>query len=53
VESVERVSGRTLDVHWGARPYREREVMVVGNSEETLPGWHPSIALERGLESVI
>jgi nucleoside-diphosphate-sugar epimerase len=44
-------TGRLPEVVWGARPYRECEVMrpFVG---ETLPGWAASISLEEGLRRV-
>lgn len=43
VPIVERATGRTLDVAFGERPYRAREVMVpvVPAEEQHLPGWTP------------
>jgi nucleoside-diphosphate-sugar epimerase len=40
---VERATGRTLDVAFGERPYRAREVMVpvAPAEEQRLPGWMP------------
>lgn len=51
-EAMERVFGRPLNADWGARPYREREIMHaeadVSRIVELL-GWRPSITLEQGL----
>ena len=33
--------GENIDIEWGARPYREREVMKVWKHGENLPGWEP------------
>ena len=53
VATVERVSGRRLDIDWGARPYREREVMVPWATGTPLPGWSPRIGLEDGLRGCL
>lgn len=52
VATIESVSGRTLPVAWGARPYRPREVMqpAIGTP---LPGWAPEIALRTGLKELV
>jgi nucleoside-diphosphate-sugar epimerase len=49
VALFERVRGVTLDVRWGARPYRARETFAAWTEGSTLPGWVPRIPLERGL----
>lgn len=46
---VEQVTGRKLDIGWGERPYREREVMAPWPGGTTLPGWRAEISLEDGL----
>ncbi len=43
------VSGKPLDIEWGGRPYRDREVMVPWHSYRTVPGWQPKITLAQGL----
>lgn len=40
---------RPVQVRWGARPYRPREVFRPWEEAEILPGWSPRIALEEGL----
>ncbi len=48
----EDVSGRKLNIEWGGRPYREREVMVPWKGE-TVPGWQPLVSLEDGIASFL
>ena len=43
------VSGRPLDIAWGGRPYREREVMVPWHGYRGVPGWRPKVGLAQGL----
>jgi len=43
------VSGKPLDISWGGRPYREREVMVPWHSYRSVPGWQPKVSLAQGL----
>lgn len=31
----------TMNINWGKRPYRKREVMKVYRDGETVPGWNP------------
>lgn len=49
VRLYERVVGRSLDVHFGARPYRDREVMTPWQSGPRLPGWRSAVSLEDGI----
>ncbi|MBK9712524.1 MAG: NAD(P)-dependent oxidoreductase [Kouleothrix sp.] len=44
----ERVMGQRIDIRWGGRPYREREVMVPW-SGENVPGWQATTDLETGI----
>lgn len=41
----EAATGTTLDIHWGGRAYREREVMVPWEDAEPVPGWQPKQTL--------
>lgn len=45
----EETTGARLDLAWGGRPYRQREVMVPWNTGVALPGWKPLISLPEGL----
>jgi nucleoside-diphosphate-sugar epimerase len=48
VELLRTATGLPIDVEWGARSYRPREVMEPWTGP-TLPGWSPRIALRDGL----
>lgn len=43
------VSGKPLNIAWGGRPYREREVMLPWHSYRSVPGWRPKVGLAQGL----
>ncbi len=49
---LEQVAGQPLRVAWGARSYREREIMQPW-SGTPLPGWTPRIDLRDGLHSLL
>jgi len=49
VETYSRVTGHKLDINWGARPYRPREVMEPWSRGRPVPGWEPGVKLEIGL----
>jgi len=44
-----KVTGRSLPIEWGGRPYRPREVMVPWNTGAVLPGWAPKVGLVEGI----
>jgi nucleoside-diphosphate-sugar epimerase len=50
---IERLKGRSLNVKWGARPYRRREVMEPWTKGRVLPGWETSVTLEQGLADLV
>lgn len=47
----EKITGRSLHIVWGGRPYREREVMIPWQAGTALPGFSPVISLEEGIRS--
>lgn len=49
---VEEVSGCALNATFGARPYREREVMRPWSAPLVLPGWRPEVGLREGIGRV-
>lgn len=53
VEIYEQLIGVNLPIHWGGRPYREREVMRPWNYFATLPGWEPKISIKEGIQMVM
>ena len=44
------VTKQDITVNWGARPYRDREVMVPWNKGRSLPNWEPKITLFDGIQ---
>lgn len=50
VLQVEGILGKKLNINWGKRPYRPREVMVPWNTGAKLPGWEPKVTLKAGLQ---
>ena len=53
VETLAQMAGKKLNVKWGVRPYRKREVMHPCTSGCTMPGWSPRISLAVGLREYI
>lgn len=49
VALFEEALGQPIPVRWGARPYREREVMEPWDGAPALPGWSPRVSLREGL----
>tara|TARA_Y100000817_G_C16830706_1_gene533374 strand:+ start:633 stop:1511 length:879 start_codon:yes stop_codon:yes gene_type:complete len=47
--AFESAAGQPLNIEWGGRPYRDREVMQTWRNFEPLPGWSPTIPLEKGI----
>lgn len=52
VKLYESIIGKNLPIKWGARPYRQREVMVPWSKGKWLPNWEPKIKLEEGLRNL-
>ncbi len=46
------VTHQPITVNWGARAYRDREVMVPWHKGPALAGWSPKIGIREGLSSV-
>ena len=49
VSSFRSATGESLDVVFGGRPYRKREVMVPWADYETLPGWRAQVPFDVGI----
>jgi nucleoside-diphosphate-sugar epimerase len=45
-----KVTNRTLQIKWGGKPYRKREVMKPYSKGKNVPGWKPKVSLEEGLK---
>ena len=53
VQIYSEVTGKKLNIEWGGRQYREREVMSTWSKGEALPGWQAKINLEDGVRRMI
>ncbi len=53
VKIYENVSKTKLNVEWGGRPYRAREVMQPWSEGVTLPGWSPKVSIEDGIKMLL
>ena len=45
-------TGRNIQINWGARPYRFREVMNTWRDGLLINGWQPTITLNEGFKSL-
>jgi len=50
---IETLTNARLDVTWGERPYRDREVMHPWSGGRRVPGWKPDVSLRDGLTRVL
>ena len=50
---VERALGKTLELRWGEREYREREVFAALHVSAPLPRWQPQIQLVDGIAAML
>ncbi len=48
----ESATNTKLNIGWGERPYRDREVMIPFTKHASVPGWAPKVELKDGLRSV-
>lgn len=53
VKIFETIIGKKLNIQWGARSYRKREVMKIWRKGVILPHWHPSIDLVKGFNQIL
>jgi nucleoside-diphosphate-sugar epimerase len=53
VARFKRIDGRPLDIRWGARPHRAREVMIPWRTGRRLPGWRPRVDLATGIRRLL
>lgn len=53
VAILEKIAGKKLQIHFGAKPYIQNEIMYVncdGQKSKEVLGWHPKYDLESGLK---
>lgn len=48
----EEVTGYKLNINWGGRAYKQREVMEPRTNCEIVPGWKPKITIEDGIKLI-
>jgi nucleoside-diphosphate-sugar epimerase len=53
VTMLELLAGYRLNVIWGGRPYRPREIMEPWTKGVSLPGWEAKISLQQGLLALL
>lgn len=53
VRSYCEIAGVGLDVRWGSRPYRAREVMIPWSQGTPVPGWTAKISLREGIRRMV
>jgi nucleoside-diphosphate-sugar epimerase len=49
----ETIAGTKLNMVWGERPYRDREIITPWALSNRLPGWIPEVSLREGLTAFI
>jgi nucleoside-diphosphate-sugar epimerase len=49
----EHVTHQKLNINWGGRPYKEREVMVPWSNGSVVPGWKQKIAIKEGIRLIL
>lgn len=53
VELFARLANCNLNIQWGAREYRAREIMDPKPIYDTVPGWTPCYSLEEGIRELL
>jgi nucleoside-diphosphate-sugar epimerase len=51
-ELYSKINNVSLNINWGKRSYRLREVMDTYKEGEILPGWIPKVTLEEGFKKI-
>lgn len=49
IQLFEEISNKKLNISWGGREYRKREVMIPWTNYKVLPNWKRKISLKKGL----
>lgn len=51
--TFERVTGYRLNIKWGAKPYKDREVMSPWSKGKRVPKWEPKFGIYDGLKKIL
>jgi nucleoside-diphosphate-sugar epimerase len=49
VDTYTGIVRRPVNIDWGGKPYRQREVMIPWSNGDPLPGWRARVSLEEGI----
>lgn len=49
----EKIIGKKLNINWGAREYRQREVMIPYNKGELIPNWKQKYSLQEAIKDFL
>ena len=50
IRICEEVLGKKINIEFGAKPYRKREIMAPSKLDPVLPGWSAKVSLRQGIE---
>lgn len=53
VEELRRTTDLPIDVEFGGRPYRDREIMHPYDGQPLPPGWRPELSLQQTLKDMV
>lgn len=53
LEIFQKETGYKLDIEWGAKNYRKREVMNLWTTYKKLPNWESNISFEEGVKTIV
>lgn len=53
VELYQKLLGKRININWGAKPYRNREIFMTPSFGEPLPGWSSKVSLEEGIKLLL
>jgi hypothetical protein len=48
----EKATKKKLNINWGGKPYREREIMIPWNNVKVVPEWKPFISVFDGINEL-
>ena len=46
------IHSKAVDIKWGGKPYRKREIMDPTEIGTIMPGWNPEYSLQKGLKNI-
>lgn len=49
VSTFTSITKLSLNINWGGKEYREREILIPNYPDPVVPNWHPLVSLEEGI----